>query len=77
MKKLALLLLSLFLVSTILALTACQETEVPLLSIGTPPVTSTEEAEPLNIEVFDETPYTNMSSFNSYENPTNLPETSA
>lgn len=77
MKKLALLLVSLFLVSLLFTLTACRDSEAPLLSIGTPPVTSTEEQEPLNIEVFDETPYTNMSSFNSYENPTNLPETSA
>lgn len=75
MKKLALILLLLLLVS--LSLTACKEEIAPPLSIGTPPVTSTEEKEPLNIEVFDETPYTNMSSFNSYENPTNLPETSA
>ena len=73
MKKIALVLLLLFLVS--LALTACQDEETPPLSIGTPPVTSTEEAEPLNIEIFEETPYTNMSPFNSYENPTNLPET--
>lgn len=75
MKKLALVLLLLFLVS--LALTACQDKETPLLSIDTPPESSTAEKEPLNIEVFDETPYTNMSSFNSYENPSNLPETSA
>jgi len=77
MKKLALVLLALFLVSTLFALTACKDDETPLLSIGTPPVTSTEEVPPLNIEVFDETPYTNMSPFNSYEKPTNLPETSA
>ena len=75
MKKLALVLLLLFLVSV--ALTACQDEEPPLLSIDTPPESSTKAKEPLNIEVFDETPYTNMSSFNSYENPTNLPETSA
>ena len=77
MKKLAFLLVSLFLVSTLLTFTACRDNEAPLLSIGTPTVTSTEEKEPLNIEVFDETPYTNMSPFNNYENPTNLPETSA
>ena len=77
MKKLVFLLVALFLVSSLLTFTACQEKEIPLLSIDTPPVTSTEEAEPLNIEVFDETPYTNMSPFNSYENPTNLPETTA
>lgn len=75
MKKLALILLLLFLVS--LALTACQDEEAPLLSIDTPPESSTEAKDPLSIEVFDETPYTNMSSFNSYENPTNLPETSS
>ena len=77
MKKLALVLLALFLLSTLLTFTACRDEEAPLLSIGTPPVTSTEEKPPLNIEIFDETPYTNMSSFNNYENPTNLPETSA
>lgn len=75
MKKLAFVLLALFLVSTLF--TACQDEETPPLAIGTPPVTSQEEKTPLNIEVFDETPYTNMSPFNSYENPTNLPETSA
>ena len=73
MKKLALILLFLFLAS--LALSACQSSETPPLSIGTPPAVTTEEKEPLNIEVFDETPYTNMSPFNNYENPTNLPET--
>ena len=75
MKKLALVLLLLFLVS--LALTACKGGEAPLLSIDTPPETSTEAKEPLNIEVFDETPFTNLSPFNSYENPTNLPQTTA
>ena len=76
MKKIALVLLALFVVS--MALTACSNRETPpLLSIDTPPEVSTSERTPLNIEIFDETPYTNMSSFNSYENPTNLPETSA
>ncbi len=77
MKRLAFLLLTLFLLSTLFTFTACKDEETPLLSIGTPPVTSTEEIIPLNIELFDEAPYTNMSPFNSYENPTNLPETSA
>lgn len=75
MKKIAFVLLALFLISALF--TACHKEETPPLSIGTPPVSSTEEIEPLNIEFFDETPYTNMSPFNSYENPTNLPETSA
>ena len=75
MKKLALVLLLLFLVSVVL--TACQDSETPPLSIDTPPEITTSERSPLNIEVFDETPFTNMSPFNSYENPTNLPQTTA
>ena len=77
MKKIALALLLLFLFSAIFSFTACQDEETPPLSIGTPPATSADEVEPLNIEVFDETPYTNMSPFNSYETPNNLPETTA
>lgn len=77
MKKIALALLFLFLFSSILSFVACNDDETPLLSIGTPPETSADEVEPLNIEVFDETPYTNMSPFNDYETPTNLPETTA
>ena len=74
MKKFLLLLMSALI---ILSFTACKGGEAPLLSIDTPPETSTEAKEPLNIEVFDETPFTNMSPFNSYENPTNLPQTTA
>lgn len=77
MKKIALVLLILFLLSSILTFTACKGDTKPSLSIGTPPISSTKEKVPLNIEVFDETPYTNMSPFNDYENATNLPETAA
>ena len=74
MKKLALFLLALFLVSSLLSMAACNRQNDPL-TISPPPETTAYQALPLNIEFFDETPYTNMSPFHSYQNPTNLPET--